>query len=137
MAEALFNHYVFNHIELRNQGLEARSAGILAFVGSPATKEVETVLRERDIDISGHRSDYISQEILRWADHILVMSKDHEEYISEYFPEYNYKLNLLTEFVGESGEIDDPIGCDVTIYRKYRDYLEYLIKKIFKEYSPS
>ena len=136
MAEALFNHYVLTHTRFRNKGLEARSAGTLGLRGSPATKEAETVMREKGIDMSGHRSSHISPESLRWADHILVMSKDHEKYISKCFPDYNHKLNLLTEFVGEAGEINDPIGCDIATYRKCRDYLEYLIRKIFKEYSP-
>ena len=135
MAEALFNHYVFTLKELRNQGLEARSAGIIASEGSPATEEAEIVMKERGIDISDHRSTHISPATLEWADHILVMSQEHKDYISEYFPGYNDKLKLVTEFVGELGEIDDPIGCEIDTYRKYGDYLEHLIKKIFKGYS--
>ena len=65
MAEALFNHYVSTHKKLRNQGFEARSSGTIALEGSQATEEAQIVMKERGIDISGHRSNHISPKIFQ------------------------------------------------------------------------
>lgn len=49
-------------------------------------------LEELGYDGSDHRSQAISEELLSWADTIVVMGNVHERFIADRFPKYSSKV---------------------------------------------
>jgi protein-tyrosine phosphatase len=129
MAEAIFKHMV-NTSEAENT-IEVKSAGIYSGMdGSHATLIAEEVMAERGLDISTHLSQSINAGLVDWADLILTMTEEHKQTILLNFIGAKRKTYLLTEYVGENGELVDPVGLGIKIYRNYADLLERLLTKL-------
>ena len=88
------------------------SAGIAAAEGDPATPEAAAVLREKGLDLSGHRSRRVTAEDVRRADIIVTMSPSHA---------------LALQSLGADAErirvwtVPDPFGGGLAVYRRTRD----------------
>lgn len=98
--------------------VEVRSAGTSAGAGSPATHAAVTVAAEQGIDLSAHRSQVLTSELVEWADAIVAMSDWHADRVGELGGAA--KVALATEFLEgtDAGSgIPDPIGLDVDVYR--------------------
>lgn len=94
------------------------SAGIFADKGSPASLNALKALKERGIDISGHRSKPISDIDLDAFDLILTMTGSHKKWLLQNFKHLNHKIFTLKEYNNENkGDILDPFGGDLTEYR--------------------
>jgi protein arginine phosphatase len=123
MAEAL----------LKNKNLpdvEVKSAGVFAMDGSDASEHAKTVLAEKGVKID-HQSSLLTKEHVEWATYILTMTEGHKQHVISLFPEARDKTFTLKEFVsGENGDILDPFGSSVEIYRQTREELEQLIEKL-------
>ncbi len=120
MAEALFNHHI------GNSGWRAVSAGIYAAAGSPASPNAVAALKERGIDLAGHRSQPITKELVEQADLIAVMTAGHRFEILQDFPEVGNRVCLIKSF-GTSkvpADITDPFGGSLNIYKKTRDEID-------------
>ncbi|MDP8253427.1 MAG: low molecular weight protein arginine phosphatase [Candidatus Kaelpia aquatica] len=118
----------------QEQGLdiETKSCGTAALLGMEATKEAIEVLKREDIRIFDHRSKPLTEELIDWADLILVMEERHRRSLLQYQPQANEKVFLLTEFAG-SGKQDiiDPIAKPLEVYEGLSiDLKFYLIKVI-------
>ena len=50
-------------------------------------------LEELGYDGSNHRSQGITEELLSWADKIVVMGNVHEKYIGTHYPEHSHKVS--------------------------------------------
>ena len=133
MAEYLLRHFA----DRKGVPLEARSAGIAAATGEPVTPETLAVLKERGIDASAHRSQFISWELLDWADVVLTMTVGQKEHLLSLAPELQGKVFTLPEFVGANGEVPDPYGTMRAAYRKVRDQLAELVAKLVKKLQAS
>jgi protein-tyrosine phosphatase len=103
--------------------LEVDSCGILKVDNFPMPQEMIMVLKEEKIEQIAHVPKVINEELVNWADIILVMEKIHLEYIQNNFPAATKKTHLLKEYAqieDENKEIRDPIGSD------YNEYLNCL-----------
>lgn len=117
--------------ELRHKGLadqiEISSCGIGARGGSPATSEAVYIMKNREIDISKHRSRPCSREDVLESDLIFAMSQEHYMFLAGLVPQAKDKIKILN--------IPDPIGMGMMIYeevirsieRKMRDYWKEII----------
>ncbi len=85
-------------------GVEIQSTGIAALVDWPAEPLVHEALKPFGAEVSGHRAQMISEELIQWADCILVMTHEHRDFISSMAPEAIEKVSLL----GAYGPGDDP-----------------------------
>jgi tRNA threonylcarbamoyl adenosine modification protein (Sua5/YciO/YrdC/YwlC family) len=128
MAEALLKKMLR---EKNRNNVEVLSAGLMIVGGLGATETTIEVLKREDIDISSHRAQRISKELIKKSDIILVMEKAHEGRILELAPETKNRLFLLKEFAKISGnnlDIVDPIGKSIefyeTTYRTIKDTVE-------------
>lgn len=126
MAEFLLRDLARKH----GLDIQTRSAGIYAVVGAPATEETIAVLGEWGIDAQEHRSQPLSWELLDWADLILTMETWHKEHILAKAPELQGRVFVLTEFVGEDGEVPDPYGTARHAYREIRNLIQRLVSKV-------
>ncbi|ASS97952.1 MULTISPECIES: low molecular weight protein arginine phosphatase [Geobacillus] len=111
-------------------GVEVKSAGVFAAEGSEASAHAKTVLKEKGIE-AVHRSSQLKKEHIDWATHVLAMTSSHKDMVVERFPEAKDKTFTLKQFVlGTDGDIADPFGGPVEVYRAARDELEKLIDRL-------
>jgi len=87
-------------------GLEVSSAGIAALVGQPAHPTAVELLRERGIDISGHRARQLTPELLASPDLVLVMELAHERGVLDLAPQARGKVHRIGKFGGF--DVPDP-----------------------------
>lgn len=121
MAEALFRHRIG-----QDTGWEAASAGVYAANGSPASENAVLALRELGVDLSGHRSQPLTAELVEAADMIVVMTEDHRYRILDDFPEVGNRVFLIKSF-GTSkvpADVSDPYGGSLNTYIRIRDEID-------------
>ena len=110
--------------ELKKKGLgvqiEIASAGIGARQGASATTEAILVMKNREIDISAHRSKPCTREDIADADLILAMSQEHFVFLSGMIPGSKDKIITLG--------IPDPIGMGMMIYEQVIQSIEAKMK---------
>ncbi|HEX7973596.1 MAG TPA: hypothetical protein VF498_04235 [Anaerolineales bacterium] len=92
------------------KGWRIESAGTWAMEGERAASRAQTVLLERGIDLSAHRSRSVTREMLRNFTLILTMEHGHKEALRAEFPEFASRIYLLHEMVGDVREVRDPMG---------------------------
>lgn len=108
---------------LRKEGrpdISVSSAGIFANPGNTPDPFAVKVAREAGVDISGHRARVANNESLSWADIVLVMESAQREFVSMTFPTQSARVALLGDFNrsrGGGGEIEDPYGSSIEVYR--------------------
>jgi protein-tyrosine-phosphatase len=104
-----------------------KSAGTLGIEGMPAARNAVEIVKEMGGDISGHRSQGVTEEIMAEADLVLGMAAEHLEYLHGEFPQYRENIFLLKRFARAADEerdqddadeeIFDPIGTSRETYR--------------------
>jgi RpiB/LacA/LacB family sugar-phosphate isomerase len=112
-----------------SSGWVVASAGLGAMRGSPASAEAVAALDEWGIDLTPHRSQPLTQELVDGADIVVVMTDAHRAEVLRRFSQAADKVDLLTSFgtAGEADDVPDPIGLSVDAYRKIRDDIESAI----------
>lgn len=129
MAEAIFKKIIEEDPMLRNK-VYVDSAGVFAKLGVAASHMARVVMREFGLSLEEHRSKPVSDELVKWADIILVMEPFHKDLLMENFEEGLNKVFLLTEYVGEYGSISDPYGGDIREYRETMNRILCLLIKL-------
>lgn len=131
------------------------SLGTWAHFGYPAMPESVMVLKDRDIDITGHRSRPLDVAELRAADIVVAMTSVHIKELLNIAPDVGSKLILLKELVelaldGElpptaearirrllgaprpewrrALDLDDPIGKPIGAYEKTAIEIEMAVE---------
>jgi len=118
MAEALLRDALKGREEV-----VVESAGLGALVGEPASGFSVELMQERGLDITGHRAQQLTPELITRADLILVMESGHRRAVDENEPTARGKLYRLGEW--QDLEIPDP-------YRQPREAFEETLKLIDK-----
>lgn len=113
-------------VERALPGMHAMSAGTHANAGSPASEGSLQVAHENNLDLSAHRAQQLTAELVQAADLVLAMGPHHQDRIEDLGGEG--KTHLLTSFAsrGESDRpIGDPFGGPVSVYREtYRELVQ-------------
>ena len=135
MAEGLLRKKLFQQFKTK---LKIHSAGTLGISGSPATPNAITVAKEKGVDISGHISKGITENIIEEADFIFVMADIHKNFFTNNFPGIKNKVYLLTNFGVKKSEqknepVKDPIGENLTFYRQVINHIEREIERIIPQ----
>lgn len=103
------------------------SAGVWAVNGHPASDHAIAVMAERDIDIRDHIAHTVNASDIAEADLILVMTKEHRQILRNTWPQYEWKIYLLSEMIGKRKDVRDPYGGSIGEYRACADILaEYI-----------
>ena len=114
--------YLFRDMLGRESEWITGSAGTFAGNGMPASRAAVEVLAELGIDGSRHRSRFLDRDLVDGSDIIVVMTSEHLHHMEMVFPEAVEKTFLLKSFSKEGkGDVMDPIGASVDIYRHIRD----------------
>lgn len=129
IAEALARKII---VERGLSDVDLHSAGTSAWDGAPASDGALLVGMERNIDLSQHRSQTLTRELVRDADLILAMGPHHLERIEALGG--GGKAYLLTDFASHgasSRPVNDPIGGELELYRATADELEHEVRLVF------
>ncbi len=119
----------------RDRGLdvETKSCGTRALLGMAAAKEAIESLQREGINIFDHKSKQLNQELINWADIILVMEERHKQELLQHDINAEEKVFLLTEFAGESPrDIIDPIAKPLEVYEELVMDLKFYLTKVIE-----
>jgi protein-tyrosine-phosphatase len=126
MAEVLANNLI-NGSALE---VEFSSAGIYANMGQNASEGATRVMGEMGLDLSKHFAKTVTPELVHKADIILALTIGHKNLIVSRYPEARQKTFTLLEYIGEVGDIEDPFGGDVIVYRNCANTIKSSIEKL-------
>lgn len=134
MAELLARKFLSSELgcpieQLEDHGVSVASAGIAAMAGGRATSEAVQVMRERNLDLTPHASQPLSDRLVRYADLILAMTEGHRQAILERWPSAASRTRLINE---GQGDVADPIGGSVEMYRRCASQLELAMRPHLK-----
>lgn len=115
-AEYLFRH----HLSLAGASIE--SAGLGALVDKPMDATALKILEENHVDGREHRARQITSTMLRDADLILAMEREHVNSLMRMAPEASGKVMLLDRWMA-GVDIPDP-------YRQSREAFEHVFERI-------
>jgi protein-tyrosine phosphatase len=108
MAEGLARKLLAERLEvqparLAEMGFEVASRGVFAPSGEPASKLSLVLMKEQEIDLSGHRARVAVPEEMARFDRVYCLTRSHREAL----------LALLPPGKGRHVEVLDPQGRDV------------------------
>jgi protein-tyrosine-phosphatase len=132
MAEVLVADYGLR----RGRIIESRSASVLGLVDKPAHRNSQAVMRELGMDLSEHRSQPVTAELMDWADYVLGMEIRHSADLRERYPQHDDKILLLPSFGGMM-EIEDPINRWRFRYRRCREEIKRCCEAFVDQLPPS
>lgn len=115
--------------ELKRKGkgdeIEVDSVGIGARVGSPASTETQLIMKNREIDISAHRSRLVTREDIMDADIIYAMSAEHHVFVTGLVIAARNKVKVWN--------VPDPIGMGMPVYEEVVRMIDKKIKESWNE----
>lgn len=131
MAEKLLQHALDAEGKPLSE-LKVVSAGVAAGFGEPASSNSVAALKKVDIDLSQHKSQPLTDDLINQAFAIFGMTSSHLDVLRHYFPELPERVHLLREFLDESedDQIPDPFGQDFDAYSACLDSMVEAIPSV-------
>ena len=126
----------------RLAGLEVASAGYYPVAGRRSPEHARDAAAAAGFDLSAHRSQVVTEELVRDADVIFVFDQENYEQVTRTYPRIRQRVFLLgTLCPGDSLFIDDPWGLEAETfgecYRQIAKAIACLAEKIpMSERSP-
>ena len=111
-------------------GVTVRSAGVAAGEGYPATAEAQEAMKRMGLDLSAHRSQPVTRELIDGSDVIFAMTDGHRRDMLALDPSAAARVFLLDP---GGGSIPDPIGMPLEDYVDTARVLRDLIARRLKE----
>jgi protein-tyrosine-phosphatase len=107
------------------KGWTFESAGLFASPGAPASEGAVQVMKEKGLDLSGHRARLLDRFLLEEADWVISMTRGHEQLLLETYSIPPDRVQTLLSFTpAGAGDIADPFGGNPETYRYARDQIE-------------
>ena len=114
--------------QILGEGHTIISSGLAAMPNMPASTHAITVMKERQIDLTSHLSQLVSEALIEEADLILTMTDAHKAAL---IPSAGDKVFTLGEYaVGSAISICDPFGGSAETYRKCAEEIHGLLLEI-------
>lgn len=138
MAEGLFRSLLSERLncredELPSRGFQVGSAGVAALPGAPASPNALEVLDQAGIDLTGHTSQPVTEQLVAWADLVLTMTSRHLSAVVGAFPDSSNKVQLLCP----EGDVADPFGGSLRDYQEcgeqIRQCLEHWLDQVMSD----
>ena len=98
------------------------SAGLHAVVGEPAVFEAQEAMQQIGIDISMHRAQQLTVDMVSAADLILVMERWHKKEVEKLMPESRGKVYLLGNW--SDFEVPDPYSESAQVFEQCLQLIE-------------
>lgn len=129
MACAIFLHIIS---EMNETGMwRVESAGVWGMDGNPAARGCQQAVGKMGLDLSWHRARTVSRELLQPFDLILTMEQGQKEALKWEFPELSERIFLLSEMIGATSDVKDPIGGSMADFDNTAKEIERLIRQGF------
>ena len=113
--------------QLFGESLQVTSAGLMAAPNSAASAHAITAMSERQLDLTGHSSQMVTEVLLKSADLILTMTESHKSALIQTAPD---KVYTLGEYAGYNISVGDPFGGSLDVYRTCAEEIYRLLLKI-------
>jgi protein-tyrosine phosphatase len=113
------------------------SAGVAARTGELVTENSVAAMKKAGIDISGHRSQPITQELIDGSLAVLCMTEAHRATLPLMFERPPKNIFLFREFLPPKAEkeIADPYGGPYKLYELCRDEMVEAIPSLIEEFK--
>jgi protein-tyrosine-phosphatase len=112
-----------------------KSAGVSAVKGESANQFAIRVAKKHGVDLSAHITHPVSQELMAWANWVIVMTPAQRDMLGKNYPDKESAIILLKELGRpdprpEDLEVKDPHGSDFWGYEHCFLELEAEIERI-------
>ena len=133
IAEELAKKYFSGY-----EDIKIKSCGIASSTAFSTPEIVLELMKKENIEFKGHISTPVTKKLMDEAGIILVMDKNHMEYIRYNFPRAEKKTYLLKSYVKlregspvlPDMDISDPIGGTEEVYTECFDEIKECIIKL-------
>ena len=137
MAEALLRKRIADKLgcgsdEVEDRGVLVTSAGIAAMTGGRATREAVNAMAGRELDLSLHESQPVSDRLIRNADVILTMTRSHREAVVMHWPDAAARTRL---FCLDGCDVPDPIGGTPETYAHCADQIDRQLDGLVEQWD--
>ena len=137
LAEALCKKMLAERLqcaveELPGEGFLVRSAGLAAWPGAPATPEAVEMGRELGVDVGSHVSQPVTGELVFQADYLVAMTEAHVQLL---LARFSHDAPVPQLLCSGGGDLPDPIGCDLPVYRECAKALEEHLKSWVEKFQ--
>lgn len=131
MAERLLQHALQAEAAPLNT-LKVVSAGVAAGYGDPASRNSVEVLKRVQIDLSDHRSQPLTDDLLQNAFAVFGMTQSQLDLLHAYYSVQPKRVHLFRDFMGASAshEIPDPFGQNLAAYTQCFDAMVEAVPSI-------
>jgi protein-tyrosine phosphatase len=135
MAELLTQKLIAERLqcpvsELELQGVVVMSAGLSAAAGGRPSPEAVSVMESMQLDLSGHESRPVTEQLVRQADLIWTMTSAHRDAIVREWPDAAPRTRLVR---GDQRDVPDPIGGPPDLYRQCAEQLRVELEARVRE----
>ena len=113
-----------------DRGYAVLSAGLSARPGGPASGESIAALADDGIDLRSHESQPITSRLLQHADHIITMTRGHQQAILEEHPELAARVRMLSS---EREDVSDPYGGGPRESRDCKQEIERHVRQLVEQ----
>jgi protein-tyrosine phosphatase len=133
MAEAIMTRLLADRLgclpeELAGRGFLVQSAGLAAMMGTEASPDAVTAVRECGADLSAHRTRRLTLDQMMLADHVFAMTESHLWALQNVDVPDLPTPQLLSP---DGHDVPDPIGAEPEVYRACaREILGHLQKRL-------
>ena len=120
MAEALLRKRIAEKLncsanEIQKHGIEVKSAGLSGWGGSRASEKALHTMKQSGIDLSGHTSQIVTEELLQKAGIVWTMTAAHRAAILAQFPKFADRVHMLSP---KNQDVLDPFGGTAEAYNQ-------------------
>lgn len=138
MGEALLKKQLASQLgcsidELESHGVTIASAGIAAAAGSPPSLQSVEVMSRLGLDISGYRSQPVTDQLIRSADVILTLTANHKRAIVSRWPDAVSRTHTIRL---DGRDISDPIGMPVDVYQNCAEQMDEHLRGWVEKLAP-
>ena len=125
---------IFKKLAENDKDISVSSAGVSVMDIEKASPRAVEALKEIGIDISNHTSRQLTKDDVNNADIIITMTTMHKMIILNSCPEAKNKVFTIYEYAGfDGGQIPDPYGGEIEIYRMCAKELKKLLEVIYRK----
>ncbi|MEM9418037.1 MAG: low molecular weight protein arginine phosphatase [Planctomycetota bacterium] len=110
-------------------GVVVGSAGVFAGVGQPASPEAVEAMKTIGLDLSQHRSQPLTPELLEQVDQIYTMTESHRQAVLAQAPSAIDKVQRLDP----DADISDPFGASLPVYQETAEQIKQALEARLKQ----
>ncbi len=103
------------------------SAGTHAYDGNPASSDGVEVMARRGLDLARHRARLVTPALIRRAERIVCMTREHRDHVLALAPDAAGKTATLGD------DVPDPIGGTPEDYEHVADFIAQRLVSIVNE----